>query len=74
MHRAYKTSQRTSFCFSQAIAALGDRGEGLTTEVWWSPFHPFSSGLSKHMLFEVGIIENAQVKDCPVNREMNLLG
>ena len=23
---------------------------------------------------ELGIIENAQVKDCPVNREMSLLG
>lgn len=147
--------------FPQAVGALGDRGEGLTTEVWWSPFHPFSSGLTKqtskeladeyekttsrpwtmplafkHSLFEVainalrtsanpldaasvrdalkatdynsvvgninfskgpvpniaktalvggqwfkgakglelGIIENAQVKDCPVNREMSLLG
>ena len=147
--------------FPQAVGALGDRGEGLTTEVWWSPFHPFSSGLTKqtsteladeyekttsrpwtmplafkHSLFEVainalrtstnpldaasvrdalkatdynsvvgninfskgpvpniaktalvggqwfkgakglelGIIENTQVKDCPVNREMTLLG
>jgi branched-chain amino acid transport system substrate-binding protein len=147
--------------FPQAVGALGDRGEGLTTEVWWSPFHPFSSGLTKqtskeladeyekstgrpwtmplafkHSLFEVainalrtsanpldaasvrdalkatdynsvvgninfakgpvpniaktalvggqwfkgakglelGIIENAQVKDCPVNHEMSLLG
>jgi branched-chain amino acid transport system substrate-binding protein len=33
--------------FPQAVGALGDRGEGLITEVWWSPFHPFSSGLTK---------------------------
>ncbi|MDM0072503.1 ABC transporter substrate-binding protein [Variovorax sp. J31P207] len=29
-----------------AIEALGDLGEGLTTEVWWSPSHPFSSSLT----------------------------
>ena len=33
--------------FPQAVGALGERGEGLTSEVWWSPFHPFSSGLTK---------------------------
>jgi branched-chain amino acid transport system substrate-binding protein len=33
--------------FPQAVGALGERGEGLTVEVWWSPFHPFSSGLTK---------------------------
>jgi branched-chain amino acid transport system substrate-binding protein len=29
-----------------AIEALGDLGEGLTTEVWWSPVHPFNSSLT----------------------------
>jgi branched-chain amino acid transport system substrate-binding protein len=29
-----------------AIEALGDLGEGLTTEVWWSPAHPFKSSLT----------------------------
>ena len=29
-----------------AIEALGDLGEGLTTEMWWSPAHPFSSSLT----------------------------
>lgn len=29
-----------------AIEALGDLGEGLTTEMWWSPQHPFSSSLT----------------------------
>jgi branched-chain amino acid transport system substrate-binding protein len=32
--------------FPSAVAALGARGNGLTTEVWWSPSHPFKSGLS----------------------------
>lgn len=29
-----------------SIEALGDLGEGLTTEVWWSPAHPFKSSLT----------------------------
>ena len=32
--------------FPSAIEALGDRGHGLTTEIWWSPSHPFKSGLT----------------------------
>ncbi|WP_299298463.1 ABC transporter substrate-binding protein [uncultured Tateyamaria sp.] len=32
--------------FPSAIAALGDRGIGLTTEIWWSPNHPFASSLT----------------------------
>ncbi len=32
--------------FPAAVEALGDRGYGLTTEVWWSPSHPFRSGLT----------------------------
>ena len=33
--------------FPGAIEALGDLGEGLSSEVWWSPSHPFSSSLTK---------------------------
>ncbi|MBF5005768.1 ABC transporter substrate-binding protein [Diaphorobacter caeni] len=33
--------------FPSAIEALGDLGIGLTTEVWWSPSHPFTSSLTK---------------------------
>jgi branched-chain amino acid transport system substrate-binding protein len=33
--------------FPVAIEALGDLGEGLTTEVWWSPSHPYTSSLTK---------------------------
>ncbi|HOV05074.1 MAG TPA: ABC transporter substrate-binding protein [Kaistiaceae bacterium] len=32
--------------FPAAIEAFGERGEGLTVEVWWSPNHPFASGLT----------------------------
>ena len=33
--------------FPGAIEALGDLGEGLSSEVWWSPSHPFTSSLTK---------------------------
>jgi len=32
--------------FPPAIEPLGDRAAGLTVETWWSPFHPYSSGLT----------------------------
>lgn len=32
--------------FPQAIAGLGDRADGLSVEVWWSPSHPFTSGFT----------------------------
>lgn len=32
--------------FPAAVEALGEAGEGITTEVWWSPDHPFTSGLT----------------------------
>lgn len=32
--------------FPSSIDALGERGDGLTTEIWWSPNHPFSSSLT----------------------------
>ncbi|PVH27409.1 ABC transporter substrate-binding protein [Pararhodobacter oceanensis] len=45
--------QRLKFCtiakamlFPAAVESLGDTGDGITTEVWWSPSHPFSSGLT----------------------------
>ncbi|MEW9837290.1 ABC transporter substrate-binding protein [Mesorhizobium marinum] len=31
--------------FPSAIEALGERGNGLSTEIWWSPNHPFVSSL-----------------------------
>jgi len=32
--------------FPSVIESLGDRGEGLTSEIWWSPNHPFNSSLT----------------------------
>lgn len=32
--------------FPSVISSLGDRGDGLSSEVWWSPNHPFSSSLT----------------------------
>jgi branched-chain amino acid transport system substrate-binding protein len=32
--------------FPSAVEALGERGTGITTEVWWSQHHPFKSGLT----------------------------
>jgi len=33
--------------FPGAIEALGELGDGLSTEVWWSPAHPFTSSLTQ---------------------------
>jgi len=32
--------------FPSAVEALGTRGTGVSTEVWWSVHHPFKSGLT----------------------------
>ncbi|MEM9442740.1 MAG: ABC transporter substrate-binding protein [Pseudomonadota bacterium] len=32
--------------FPSVIGSLGERGDGLSTEVWWSPNHPFASSLT----------------------------
>lgn len=32
--------------FPSAVESLGPRGDGLSCEVWWTPHHPFRSGLS----------------------------
>jgi len=32
--------------FPAAVAPLGDRALGLSVEVWWSPTHPYKSGLN----------------------------
>jgi len=31
---------------SLVIDSLGERGNGLTSEIWWTPHHPFKSGLT----------------------------
>jgi branched-chain amino acid transport system substrate-binding protein len=32
--------------FPSAVSALGTRGDGLSTEIWWTPSHPFKSSLT----------------------------
>ncbi|MGI9499333.1 MAG: ABC transporter substrate-binding protein [Geminicoccaceae bacterium] len=32
--------------FPSVVQSLGERGDGLSTEVWWSPHHPFASSLT----------------------------
>ena len=32
--------------FPASVEALGDIGDGMSTEVWWSPAHPFKSSLT----------------------------
>ena len=32
--------------FPQAVEALGDQGHNLSSEVWWSPTHPYASSLT----------------------------
>lgn len=32
--------------FPSVIESLGARGDGLTTEIWWTPNHPFQSSLT----------------------------
>ena len=39
--------------FPSAVASLGERGHGLTTEIWWTPNHPFRSGLTNQSSAEL---------------------
>jgi branched-chain amino acid transport system substrate-binding protein len=32
--------------FPRSVEALGERGDGMSTEIWWSPRHPFKSSLT----------------------------
>src|SRR4029078_7522503 len=32
--------------FPSVIDSLGERGNGLSSEIWWTPHHPFKSGLT----------------------------
>jgi branched-chain amino acid transport system substrate-binding protein len=45
--------------FPSVINSLGARGNGLTTEVWWTPNHPFKSGLTGQ---SAGELADAYVK------------
>ena len=39
--------------FPQAVEVLGDLGHNLSSEVWWSPSHPFSSSLTRQSAREI---------------------
>ncbi|HVW55509.1 MAG TPA: ABC transporter substrate-binding protein [Rhizobiaceae bacterium] len=39
--------------FPEAVAAVGKSGNNLSTEVWWTPEHPFHSSLTKESSGEV---------------------
>jgi branched-chain amino acid transport system substrate-binding protein len=39
--------------FPSSVEALGDLGDGLSTEVWWTPSHPFTSSLTGESAKEV---------------------
>jgi branched-chain amino acid transport system substrate-binding protein len=39
--------------FPSSVEALGDQGNNLSSEVWWSPNHPFSSSLTGQTSQEV---------------------
>jgi branched-chain amino acid transport system substrate-binding protein len=39
--------------FPVAVEALGNRGNNLSSEVWWSPSHPFASSLTGHSAKDV---------------------
>jgi branched-chain amino acid transport system substrate-binding protein len=40
--------------FPAAVVPLGDRAQGLSVEVWWSPTHPYKSGLTGQTSKELG--------------------
>ena len=40
--------------FPSSVDALGERGDGLTTEVWWTPDYPFSSSLTGETAKQLG--------------------
>lgn len=45
-YRPKVASVAKAILFPSAVEALGDLGEGLSSEVWWSPNHPFESSLT----------------------------
>ena len=48
--------------FPSAIEALGDLGNGLSTEVWWSPYHPFKSSLTGQSAAELAKLYETSTK------------
>jgi len=46
--------------FPQSVGAVGDRAEGLSVEVWWSPHHPFSSSFTGQSSAELAAAYEAE--------------
>jgi branched-chain amino acid transport system substrate-binding protein len=40
--------------FPEAVEALGDDGDGICTEIWWTPSHPYKSSLTGASAKELG--------------------
>ncbi len=48
--------------FPSGLEALGDRGDGLTTEVWWSPLVPYKSSLTGETAAELAASYEKETK------------
>ncbi len=48
--------------FPAAIEALGDKGNNLSTEVWWTPSHPFKSSLTGQSALALATAYTAHTK------------
>jgi len=45
-YRPEVCTMAAAFLFPSALEALGDAGDGMSTEVWWTPSFPFKSSLT----------------------------
>jgi branched-chain amino acid transport system substrate-binding protein len=52
--RPVAATMAKALLFPSALEALGDIGYGLTTEVWWTPQHPYSSSLTGETSQQIG--------------------
>jgi branched-chain amino acid transport system substrate-binding protein len=48
--------------FPRSVEALGDLGDGMSTEVWWTPRHPFKSSLTGASAGELGAAYTRETK------------
>ena len=48
--------------FPAAIEALGELGDGMSTEVWWTPSHPFKSSLTGQTATQLAAAYEAATK------------
>jgi branched-chain amino acid transport system substrate-binding protein len=48
--------------FPAVIESLGDKGHNLSTEVWWTPSHPYTSSLTRQSAKQLGDAYTAATK------------